>query len=135
MNLVQFAPQALDVLSPILLAALTYASVRVVAFINARVKSEYARLALLQLTDLAETTVKALEQTVVADLKDATKDGEFTAEEAAQVKARAVEIVMAQLGPAKEVAAKLGMDGTAKLRAFVESKIEAAVLDLSKGAL
>jgi hypothetical protein len=134
-TLIGYAPQLLDLLEPVLAALIGLALARVTSFINARIKSENARAALLQLTDLAETTVKALEQTVVADLKDATKDGEFTAAEAQAVKDRAVALVMAQMGPASDIAQRLGMQEADKLRTFVESKIEAAVLDLRKGAL
>jgi hypothetical protein len=135
MNLTQHLPVVLDLLQPVLAALLGLALARLTAFINARIKSENAKVALLQLTDLAETTVKALEQTVVADLKDVTKDGEFTATEAQAVKDRAVALVMAQMGPASEIAKRLGMQEADRLRAFIESKIEAAVLDLRKGAL
>ncbi|MBL8968588.1 MAG: hypothetical protein JNG85_16400 [Spirochaetaceae bacterium] len=129
MNLVQYVPTILDILTPILVAALTYASARAVAFINAKVKSENLRTALLKVDEAVVTTVKALQQTTVTSLKDATKDGVFTAEEAAKVKAEAMQLVLSQLGSLEAIGKQLGMAEVERIKALIDAKIEAAVFD------
>lgn len=132
MNIVQYVPTLLDILTPLLVAALTYASARGAAFINTKVKSENFRVALLKVDEAVMTTVKALQQTTVASLKDAAKDGVFTAEEAAKVKAEAVALVMAQLGSIEAIGKQLGMAEAERLKAMIDAKIEAAVYDMRR---
>lgn len=132
MNLVQYVPTILDILTPLLVAALTYASARAVAFINTKVKNENFKAALLKVDEAVVTTVKALQQTTVASLKDATRDGVFTAEEAAKVKAEAMQLVLSQLGSLEAIGKQLGMAEAERIRAMIDAKIEAAVYDMRR---
>lgn len=85
--------------------------------------------ALTRISNTVQTVVDSLEQTVVAELRSASSDGKLTKEDAAKIKQKAMNTVMAQLPGAIVSAAELGVND---VRVLVESKIEQAVLK-SKG--
>lgn len=75
MKLTDVALMALQVVAPVLMAALTWAAAKLAALIRSKVDNEYLRGALVRLDDAVFTAVKELQQTVVAEVKAASADG------------------------------------------------------------
>ena len=123
----------LEILSPVLLAALTWAAAKLAQLIRAKVKSEYLRGALVSLDDAVFTAVKDLQQSVVEEIKAASADGKITDEEKKRIKEKALASVKSHLGTKglSELATVLGLDGGA-IEGFLSSKVEAAVHDLRR---
>ena len=123
----------LEILSPVLLAALTWAAAKLAQLIRAKVKSEYLRGALVRLDDAVFTAVKDLQQSVVEEIKAASADGKITDEEKKRIKEKALASVKSHLGTKglSELATVLGLDGGA-IEGFLSSKVEAAVHDLRR---
>ena len=122
-----------QLLSPVLLAGLTWLVARAVALIRARVQNEFLRGVLLRLGDATLTATKELQQTVVDEIKAASADGKIVADERRRIKAAAVANVKSHLGPKgiAEFARILGLaDGA--LDALIGAKVEAAVHDLRR---
>lgn len=119
-------------MTALLFALISLLSAVVTRLINAKFKSENMKTELLKLDDRVFTVVKKTAQTTVDNLKDAAKDGEFTADEAARVKHEALEEILASLGPAKTVAKNIGLPDEGALVPHVSAKIEAAVHDLAR---
>jgi len=127
------AAQFAAVLASLVLAVLTELARRGLAALKAHVRSERVRKAMEQLLELSSVCVMHAAQTVVEDLKDPTKPGEWNA-----VAARAVrESVRADVSTlAKAALGTLKTDGqfsSAELNRVVEAAIEAAVLSLKGG--
>lgn len=131
MDITEIALRALQVLSPVLLAGLTWLVARAAALIRIRIESEYLRGALVRLEDAIVTATKDLQQTIVAEIKAASADGKISAEERRRIKAAAVANVKSYLGPrgVAEISRILGLPGTA-LDGLIAAKVEAAVHDL-----
>jgi predicted Zn-dependent peptidase len=123
-------PEILTVLSPLFAVIATWLSVQAGRLINANIKSTNYRAAAFALADNATTAVKALAQTTVAELKDPTKDGVFTADEAERIKQEAIATVLARLPDVKKIAKDLGVAEAGRLRERIADEIEAAVLDV-----
>lgn len=125
----------LEILSPVLLAALTWAAAKLAQFIRAKVQNEYLKGVLVRLDDAVFTAVKDLQQSVVEQIKAASADGKITDEEKKQIKDRALASVKSHLGTKglAEVAKVLGLEGGA-LEGLLSSKVEAAVHDLRRTA-
>lgn len=123
----------LEILSPLLLAALTWASVKLAELVRAKVKNEYLKGVLVRLDDAVFTAVKDLQQTVVDQIKAASADGKITDDEKKEIKRRALEAVKAHLGVKglSEVGTILGLGGGA-VESLLSSKVEAAVHDLRR---
>lgn len=127
--------KVLEILSPVLLAALTWAAAKVAQLIRAKVQNEYLRGVLVRVDDAVFTAVKAVQQTVVEQIKEASADGKITDDEKKRIKEQAIATVKAHLGTKglSEVGTILGLDGGA-LDGFLSSKVEAAVHDLRRSA-
>jgi len=125
--------KVLEVLSPVLLAALTWVAAKVAQLINAKVKNEYLRGTLVRLDDAVLAAVREVQQVTVEAIKAASADGKLTPDEKAQVKAKAVEAVKAHLGMKGlgELAKVLGLSGDA-VEKMLSTRIEAAVHDLKR---
>jgi hypothetical protein len=125
----------LEILSPVLLAALTWAAAKLAQLIRAKVKSEYLRGALVRLDDAVFTAVKDLQQSVVEEIKAASADGKITEDEKKRIKEKALASVKSHLGTKglSELATVLGLDGGA-IEGFLSSKVEAAVHDLRRAS-
>lgn len=125
--------KVLEILSPVLLAALTWASAKLAQLIRAKVQNEYLRGVLVRVDDAVFTAVKAVQQTVVEQIKEASADGKITDDEKKRIKEKALAAVKAHLGTKglSEVGAILGLDGGA-LDGLLSSKVEAAVHDLRR---
>ena len=127
--------KVLEILSPVLLAALTWAAAKLAQLIRAKVQNEYLKGVLVRVDDAVFTAVKNLQQTVVEQIKAASADGKITDDEKKQIKEKALAAVRSHLGTKglTEAAAILGLGGSA-LEGLLSSKVEAAVHDLRRTA-
>mgnify|MGYP001577004250 FL=1 len=127
--------KVLEILSPLLLAALTWAAAKLAQLIRAKVQNEYLKGVLVRVDDAVFTAVKNLQQTVVEQIKAASADGKITDDEKKQIKDKALAAVKSHLGTKglAEAAAVLGLGGGA-LEGLLSSKVEAAVHDLRRSA-
>jgi hypothetical protein len=125
--------KVLEILSPVLLAALTWAAAKLAQLIRAKVQNEYLKGVLVRLDDAVFTAVKDIEQSVVEQIKEASADGKITDDEKKRIKEKALASVRSHLGTKglAEVARILGLDGGA-LDGLLSSKVEAAVHDLRR---
>lgn len=127
--------KVLELLSPLLLAALTWAAAKLAQLIRAKVQNEYLKGVLVRVDDAVFTAVKDLQQTVVEQIKAASADGKITDDEKKQIKEKALAAVRSHLGAKgiAEAAGILGLGGGA-LEGLLSSKVEAAVHDLRRSA-
>jgi hypothetical protein len=127
--------KVLEILSPVLLAALTWAAAKLAQLIRAKVQNEYLKGVLVRLDDAVFTAVKGIQQSVVEQIKEASADGKITDDEKKRIKDKALTSVKSHLGTKglAEVARILGLDGGA-LDGLLSSKVEAAVHDLRRAA-
>lgn len=126
----------LEVLSPILMAALTWVAAKVAQLISAKVKAEWLRGVLVRLDDAVLNAVREVQQVVVNEIKAGRADGRLTAEERAQVKARAIESIRSHLGlrGLGELARVLGLEDGC-LEKLLSTRVEAAVHDLRRSMM
>ena len=131
MDFTDFALAALQIMSPVLLAGLTWLATRLAALIRLRIENEYLRGVLVRLDDAVLTATKELEQTVVAEIKAAAADGKISPAERERIKRTAITNVKSYIGPRgiAEVGRVLGLPDAA-LDCLITSKLEAAVHDL-----
>lgn len=136
MNFVELGLEALACMSPVLMAVLTWASVKLAQFIKAKVDNERLEGILLRLDDAIMTVVRDVEMTVVKEIKAANADGVITAEEKASIKRVAIATLKEYLGlqGLTLLAKVLGFSGLEDERVdnFLYSKIEAAVHDMKE---
>lgn len=92
-------------------------------YIRAKTKNESIVSAIATLGEITKTTVKGLAQTTQGSLAD----GKFTKEEGAVLKKQAVDSIKAQITPALDKQLSTAVNN---LENFVDSKIEAAVMDV-----
>ena len=125
--------KVLEILSPLLLAALTWAAAKLAQLIRAKVQNEYLKGVLVRVDDAVFTAVKDLQQTVVEQIKVASADGKITDDEKKQIKEKALGAIRSHLGTKglAEAANVLGLGGGA-LEGLLSSKVEAAVHDLRR---
>ena len=125
--------KVLEILSPLLLAALTWAAAKLAQLIRAKVQNEYLKGVLVRVDDAVFTAVKDLQQTVVEQIKAASADGKITDDEKKQIKDKALAAVKSHLGTKglAEAASVLGLGGGA-LEGLLSSKVESAVHDLRR---
>ena len=117
--------------SPILLAALAWASARLAQYITAHVKNTYLKNALVRLDDAVFSAVKELEQPVVAEAKATNSDGKLTAADRDRIKRAAMDKVKSYLGMKglAEIGTILGLSPEG-LAGVLGTRIEAAVHDV-----
>jgi len=133
MDKAELGLKILEVLSPVLLAALTWLAAKVAQFIHAKVKNEYLRGALARLDDAVLVAVREVHQVTVEELKATSADGKLTPEERARVKQVAIDAVKSHLGKRGigELARVLGLEGGA-IDKLLATRVEAAVHDLKR---
>jgi hypothetical protein len=121
----------LEALSPVLLAALSWLSLRVAALINAKVKNERLHGILARLDDAVFMAVREVEQVFVSMLKTASEDGVLTADERQQAKDAALQAARSYLGARglAELGKVLGMQQDDVDR-VIAGRVEAAVYNL-----
>ncbi len=122
------AVQVFQLLSPVLLAALTWMAAKVAQLINARVKNEYLRGVLVRLDDTVLAVVREVNQVTVDAIKAASVDGRLPPGAREAVKNAALTAIKSHLGPKgiAEIAKVLGLK-TDGLDRLIGTKIEAAV--------
>jgi uncharacterized protein YidB (DUF937 family) len=127
----EIAVQAFRVLSPVLLAAVTWVAAKLAQFINARVQNEYLRGVLVRLDDAVLSVVREVNQVTVDAIKSASIDGRLPAGTRESIKAAAINAVKSHLGAKglSELARVLGLDNGAVDR-LLSTRIEAAVHDI-----
>jgi len=123
--------KVLQILSPILLAALTWVAAKVAQYIQAKVKNEYLRGVLVRLDDAVLAAVREVQQVTVEAIKAGSADGKLTPDERTRVKQAAIDSVKSHLGTKglSELAKILGLDGGA-VEKLLSTRVEAAVHDL-----
>jgi hypothetical protein len=123
----------LEVLSPVLLAALTWLAAKVAQLVHAKVKNECLRGVLVRLDDAVLAAVREVHQVTVEELKAASADGKLTPEERARVKQVAIDAVKSHLGKRGigELAKVLGL-GDGAVDRLLATRVEAAVHDLKR---
>src|SRR4051812_45930444 len=123
--------RAIDALSPVLLAAFSWLSFQIAAYVSARVKNEKHRAALRRLDETVFVAVREVEQVLVASLKTASADGTLTQAERADVKNAAANAVRAYLGARGwlELGSALALSEH-ELERVLAARVEAAVYDL-----
>jgi hypothetical protein len=128
-----FGLKAFEALSPLLLAALTWAVAKLAQYIQAKVQSEYLRGALVRLDDAVLASVREVQQVTVDTIKSASADGKLTPDERAKVKQAAIDTIKSHLGMKGigELAKVLGLENGAIDR-LLSTRVEAAVHDLKQ---
>lgn len=122
------------IVQPIFVLLLSYVAAQVAAWIKARVANTRYQVALNRLTEIVITTVHELEQTTVEGLKEASTDGKLSAEEKADLKRRALNVVLDHIGDLSKLAEDLGVTRDS-IVTFIEAKIEAEVHRLRSGGI
>jgi len=122
-----------EALSPLLLAALTWAAAKLALYIHAKVKSEYLRGVLVRLDDAVLGAVREVQQVTVDTIKAASTDGKLTPDERAKAKQAAIDTVKSHLGMKGigELAKVLGLEDGA-IEKLLSTRVEAAVHDLKQ---
>lgn len=113
--------------SPLILAAVTYLSVRLASLIKAKTSNAYLQGVLLRLNDAVVVAVKEVNQTMVEALK-ASDGGKLSETSKQNAKLAALQTIKAHLGPKgiAELAEVFGVAGVA-LDNLLGTRIEAAV--------
>ena len=124
-------PEILNILAPVLLALLTWASAEAARWIRARVKTEATREALLRLNEVVVTKVRAKMQTEIKKIRADADGGELSTNEAERVKSETVKDVKGTLGKRgmKNLAGVVEMDWVDDL---IGDTIERAVLEAKR---
>jgi hypothetical protein len=117
-------PHLVDFAIPVVTILLAWLSTFITRWIRAKVHNEYIAGALLRLHDAVVTAVKAVDQTMVDELRDASADGKISSEEAERLKAAAVEAVKAYIGQKGMTELRRIFDSKA-IERLIEDKIEA----------
>jgi hypothetical protein len=131
MNKLEIGLKAWDVLSPILMVALTWVALKASQLINTKVKNETLRSALISVDDAVYRSVREVQQVVVDDLKAASPTGQLSPEDKAKVKKDAIDAAKSYLGSKglNLITQVVGIDSSA-VDKFLSTHIEAAVHDL-----
>lgn len=103
--------------------------------IQAKVKNERLRAALLRLEDAVVTAVKDVEQTLVVEYRALARDGKLSREDRRRLKETAVRKVKTFLGSAglKELGNVLDV-WEMSVEDLIGAKVEATILDMKKAA-
>lgn len=133
MKVVDILIQLIPLLSPLIMLGLGYVSKLLADLIKAKTKNEYLSGVLVRLNTAVMDAVKAIEQSVVEEIKRASADGMITDAERLSIKQTALNSVKAYLGVKglNEVGRVLGLTDAA-VEGLISDKIEAAVHDLKK---
>lgn len=119
----------LIVMLPFVSAGVTFALSALGLYYSGKFRGNKLVQAMVLLDRIVIDVVKELNQTVVADLKAARADGKLTPDEAAQIKHKAVNLVLNRL---EGDAVLLLKTAWGPLVDVIASKIEAAVFDCKK---
>jgi hypothetical protein len=119
----------------LLLATLLFV-VQLAFYLWIRTRTERFLGATLRLQDAAQVTVREVQQTLVHDIKMSRVDRRLKGETVAEIRATAMKILYANLGPMGlyEVRRSLGLKHTSSLDRFLVGRMEAALFDIKQSA-
>jgi hypothetical protein len=80
-----------------IMGLITYGSGLLISKINTKLKNDQVRQALDQLSKITKTVVTNLNQTLVADIKAKSADGDLSPEDMKAIKAKAVNLIKASI--------------------------------------
>lgn len=129
-TLMQNSGPLVEALSGFLVMLILYAIGQGTRYIQSKVKNDNVSAGMDRLQVFVTTMVKATEQTMVADLKDALKDGKFDEAEKLRAKKKVFDAVVTLGGGLGQIAKDVGMKELDRVKALIEGMIEASVLDL-----
>jgi len=112
---------------PLIMAGVVYALTAAGIYLSNKYRNNQLVQALLILNQLVMDVVKELNQSVVEDLKAARADGKLTADEAKQIKDKAIDLILSRLDSGF-IRVIQGVFGS--VYPVVSTKIEAAIFDL-----
>lgn len=112
---------------PLITAGLVYALTAAGIYWSNKYRNNKLVQTLLILNQLVVDVVKELNQSVVEDLKNARADGKLTADEAKQIKDKAIDLVLSRLDD-NFIRVIQGVFGS--IYHLISTKIEAAIFDL-----
>lgn len=110
-----------------IMGLITYGSGLLISKLNTILKNEHVKQALDQLSRITKTVVQNLNQTVVADIKSKTADGKLTNTDIRGIKAKAVNLIKAQM---QTEFLELLEKNTIDVDGLISSEIEANVYEL-----
>lgn len=125
-----FLTELTATLVPLLFAIATWTLLAAANWLRTKAKNEYVRGVIDRLTEAAETVVRETEQTVMADLKEASKDGVITEDEYKSIRDRAIQRTKDYLGKNGMRDLKTVFDEE-HVEAIIRAKIEAQVHELN----
>ena len=130
----ELAGRAWVAIAPVLIAALSYLSMKAAQLLQAKVKNEYLRGVLTRLDDALYTAVLEVQQVVVDRIK--AESGKLDEAARARIKAAALDAVRAYFGPKglEQVGRVLGITPT-NLERHLETRLEATVYGLRSQGL
>ncbi|HEX7714774.1 MAG TPA: hypothetical protein VF531_12235 [Bacillota bacterium] len=116
---------------PLLTTGATVALTATGLYLGSKLHNKRLAQAVMLLDQIVIDVVKELNQTVVADLKKARADGKLTPDEAAQIKSKAIELIVSRLGLdlIRVIERSLG-----SVLLIIATKIEATVFDCKRSA-
>lgn len=119
------------VLVPFAATGIHWLGARAGELIQAKVKNERLRAALLRLEDAVVTAVKDVEQTLVVEYRELARDGKLSREDRRRLKETAVRKVKTFLGSAglKELGNVLDV-WELSIEDLIGAKVEATILDM-----
>ncbi len=119
------------VLVPFAATGIHWLGARAGELIQAKVKNERLRAALLRLDDAVVTAVKDVEQTLVVEYRELARDGKLSREDRRRLKETAVRKVKTFLGSAglKELGNVLDV-WELSVEDLIGAKVEATILDM-----
>jgi hypothetical protein len=120
--------EVFKVLSPVLMAVVTWVGAKLAQLLGARVKNEYLRGVLVRLDDTVVSVVREVNQVTVETIKSASVNGRLPPGARDAIKNAAINSVKAHLGirGLSELGRVLGLDGSAVDR-LIGTRIEATV--------
>ena len=119
----------LAALVPVIAILLKVIGQKLAAFIQAKIDNQAAEGVLVRLNEAAFAAVSEVWQTMGEAMKEAAKDGKFTPEEKAALKAAAIASVKAELGPKgiDTLLHVLGWKSEADADKAISAKVESAI--------
>ena len=128
MNMNTTAWNVFELLGPVLLAGLSWLSVKAAQLISVKVMNEQLKAVLLRLDDAVLAAVREAQQVFVDKLKAASADGALTPDQRTQAKQAAIDSAKSQLGATglAEVGKTFGLESTA-VDKLLSTRVEAAV--------
>jgi len=117
-----------ELLGPVLLAGLSWLSVKAAQLISVKVKNEQLKAVLLRLDDVVLAAVREAQQVLVDKLKATSADGTLTHDQGAQAKQVALDSAKSQLGATglAEVGKTFGLESAA-VDKLLSTRVEATV--------